>query len=167
MLALAEIYGFMLKICQPYRAKTKEQVGRLNRYLNEGFVVPLRPRSSGRSGGWMLTLPMDGSAEDSQKSPTRACTPRRASDRPRGWHSSRQQRYCRCQRQRRCQGMLPRRCAACRRARAFSIRWRCMTPYWRSPHESLARTNCRLTQPAQARPDLERLGSARTAHAND
>jgi len=41
LLALAERYGFTLKVCRPYRAKTKGKVERFNRYLKESFVVPL------------------------------------------------------------------------------------------------------------------------------
>ncbi|SPC25468.1 transposase (fragment) [Cupriavidus taiwanensis] len=41
LLAQAERYGFELKVCRPYRAKTKGKVERFNRYLKESFVVPL------------------------------------------------------------------------------------------------------------------------------
>lgn len=41
LLALAEEYGFVPKLCRPYRAKTKGKVERFNRYLKESFVTPL------------------------------------------------------------------------------------------------------------------------------
>ena len=41
VLSLADEYGFGLKLCQPYRAKTKGKVERFNGYLKGSFVVPL------------------------------------------------------------------------------------------------------------------------------
>lgn len=41
LLAMAERYGFVAKLCRPYRAKTKGKVERFNRYLKGSFLVPL------------------------------------------------------------------------------------------------------------------------------
>lgn len=41
LLSLAEECGFSPRLCQPYRAKTKGKVERLNGYLKGSFVVPL------------------------------------------------------------------------------------------------------------------------------
>ena len=41
MLDFAKHYGFCLKVCRPYRAKTKGKVERFNRYLRESFYNPL------------------------------------------------------------------------------------------------------------------------------
>lgn len=41
LLELAERYGFVPRVCQPYRARTKGKVERFNRYLKESFAVPL------------------------------------------------------------------------------------------------------------------------------
>lgn len=41
LLSLADQYGFVPRVCQPYRAKTKGKVERFNRYLKESFVLPL------------------------------------------------------------------------------------------------------------------------------
>lgn len=41
MLDLSLAYGFKLKACRPYRAKTKGKVERFNHYLKNSFVVPL------------------------------------------------------------------------------------------------------------------------------
>lgn len=41
MLDLSLSYGFKLKACRPYRAKTKGKVERFNHYLKNSFVVPL------------------------------------------------------------------------------------------------------------------------------
>jgi transposase len=41
ILALSEEYGFALRACRPYRAKTKGKVERFNGYLKGSFVVPL------------------------------------------------------------------------------------------------------------------------------
>lgn len=40
LLQLAKSYGFRLKACQPYRAKTKGKVERFNHYLKNSFVLP-------------------------------------------------------------------------------------------------------------------------------
>ena len=44
LLDLANTYGFTPRVCRPYRARTKGKVERFNRYLREGFYVPLRSR---------------------------------------------------------------------------------------------------------------------------
>ncbi len=41
LLALAEEYGFGLRLCRPYRARTKGKVERFNGYLKRSFLVPL------------------------------------------------------------------------------------------------------------------------------
>jgi transposase len=41
LLALAEEYGFAIRLCRPYRAKTKGKVERFNGYLKGSFLVPL------------------------------------------------------------------------------------------------------------------------------
>jgi len=41
LLALADTYGFVPKVCRPYRAKTKGKVERFNGYLKGSFLVPL------------------------------------------------------------------------------------------------------------------------------
>jgi transposase len=41
LLALADEYGFRLKACRPYRARTKGKVERFNGYLKSSFVTPL------------------------------------------------------------------------------------------------------------------------------
>lgn len=41
LLALAEEYGFRIRLCRPYRAKTKGKVERFNGYLKGSFLVPL------------------------------------------------------------------------------------------------------------------------------
>lgn len=41
LLELSKKYGFALKLCRPYRAKTKGKVERFNRYLKESFITPL------------------------------------------------------------------------------------------------------------------------------
>jgi transposase len=40
-LALADEFGFSLRLCRPYRAKTKGKVERFNGYLKGSFLVPL------------------------------------------------------------------------------------------------------------------------------
>jgi transposase len=42
MLDLAERCGFRLRLCRPYRAKTKGKVERFNGYLKGSFLVPLK-----------------------------------------------------------------------------------------------------------------------------
>ncbi|MFM8356514.1 MAG: IS21 family transposase [Gammaproteobacteria bacterium] len=44
VLTLANDHGFALRLCRPYRAKTKGKVERFNRYLRESFWVPLQAR---------------------------------------------------------------------------------------------------------------------------
>eukprot|EP01034_Spumella_vulgaris_P029491 gene29491-36553_t len=48
-LDFAKHSGFIIKLCQPYRAKTKGKVERFNGYLRRSFYVPLasRPTQSG------------------------------------------------------------------------------------------------------------------------
>lgn len=41
LLQLAADYGFRLRACQPYRAKTKGKVERFNGYLKNSFITPL------------------------------------------------------------------------------------------------------------------------------
>ena len=41
LLGLADQYGFRLRLCRPYRAKTKGKVERFNGYLKSSFLVPL------------------------------------------------------------------------------------------------------------------------------
>lgn len=41
LLTLSEQYGFVPRLCRPYRAKTKGKVERFNGYLKGSFVVPL------------------------------------------------------------------------------------------------------------------------------
>lgn len=44
LLQLAIDSGFSIRLCRPYRAKTKGKVERFNRYLRNSFWVPLRAR---------------------------------------------------------------------------------------------------------------------------
>jgi len=41
LLEMAKDYGFSLKACRPYRAKTKGKVERFNGYLKHSFITPL------------------------------------------------------------------------------------------------------------------------------
>lgn len=41
LLEMAKDYGFNLKVCRPYRAKTKGKVERFNGYLKSCFITPL------------------------------------------------------------------------------------------------------------------------------
>jgi transposase len=41
LLDLSKEYGFVPKVCRPYRPRTKGKVERFNRYLKENFVTPL------------------------------------------------------------------------------------------------------------------------------
>jgi transposase len=41
LLALAQRYGFRLRVCRPYRAQTKGKVERFNGYLKGSFITPL------------------------------------------------------------------------------------------------------------------------------
>jgi hypothetical protein len=43
--------GFVIKLCRPYRARTKGKVERFNGYLRRSFYVPLVRRSSSRPVG--------------------------------------------------------------------------------------------------------------------
>lgn len=43
-LQLSRDLGFSIRLCRPYRARTKGKVERFNRYLRNGFCVPLRSR---------------------------------------------------------------------------------------------------------------------------
>jgi transposase len=55
MLDLAESCGFRLRLCRPYRARTKGKVERFNGYLKGSFLVPVV--ATLRAGG--LTLDLD------------------------------------------------------------------------------------------------------------
>ena len=44
LLQLAKDCGFSIRLCRPYRAKTKGKVERFNRYLRSSFWVPLKAR---------------------------------------------------------------------------------------------------------------------------
>jgi transposase len=52
LLEVANAYGFTPRVCRPYRARTKGKVERFNRFLREGFYVPLRSRL--QSAGLLL-----------------------------------------------------------------------------------------------------------------
>lgn len=54
LLALAESYGFVLRLCRPYRARTKGKVERFNGYLKGSFLVPLA--ASLKQGGLKLDV---------------------------------------------------------------------------------------------------------------
>jgi transposase len=41
LLALSQEFGFRVRLCRPYRAKTKGKVERFNGYLKSSFLVPL------------------------------------------------------------------------------------------------------------------------------
>src|SRR6185369_492021 len=51
--ALAADYGFSIRLCRPYRAKTKGKVERFNGYLKGSFLVPLA--ASLKAAGLKLT----------------------------------------------------------------------------------------------------------------
>ena len=55
--------GFLIKLCQPYRAKTKGKVERFNGYLRRSFYVPLVSRLS--QGGLKLDV-VTANVEDSE-----------------------------------------------------------------------------------------------------
>jgi hypothetical protein len=55
MLDLAEQCGFQLRLCRPYRARTKGKVERFNGYLKGSFLVPLK--ATLKAAG--LTLDLD------------------------------------------------------------------------------------------------------------
>ena len=44
LLQLARDCGFAIRLCRPYRAKTKGKVERFNRYLRSSFWIPLKTR---------------------------------------------------------------------------------------------------------------------------
>lgn len=52
MLELDRDCGFQLRVCRPYRAKTKGKVERFNGYLKGSFLVPLA--ATLRVGGLQL-----------------------------------------------------------------------------------------------------------------
>lgn len=56
LLSMAKDYGFKLKACRPYRAKTKGKVERFNGYLKSSFVVPLN--ASLKQAGLTLDVTM-------------------------------------------------------------------------------------------------------------
>ena len=43
-LDMAKLYGFLPRLCKPYRARTKGKVERFHRYLRGNFYVPLSSR---------------------------------------------------------------------------------------------------------------------------
>lgn len=43
-LDMAKLYGYVPRLCQPYRARTKGKVERFHRYLRGNFYVPLDSR---------------------------------------------------------------------------------------------------------------------------
>lgn len=47
LLQLADDLGFVVRLCRPYRAKTKGKVEHFNRYLRESFYNPLASRLKG------------------------------------------------------------------------------------------------------------------------
>jgi transposase len=55
---VANAYGSTPRVCRPYRARTKGKVERFNRYLREGFYVPLRSRL--QSAGLLLDKTLEG-----------------------------------------------------------------------------------------------------------
>lgn len=54
MLDLAQQCGFQLRLCRPYRARTKGKVERFNGYLKGSFLVPLR--ATLKAAGLMLDV---------------------------------------------------------------------------------------------------------------
>jgi transposase len=52
MLECAREYGFQLRVCRPYRARTKGKVERFNGYLKRSFLIPLA--ATLRAGGLKL-----------------------------------------------------------------------------------------------------------------
>ena len=59
LLAMAKAYGFKLRACRLYRAKTKGKVERFNGYLKNSFVVPLT--ASMKQAGLTLDETLDAS----------------------------------------------------------------------------------------------------------
>jgi transposase len=55
LLDLADEYGFTLRLCRPYRARTKGKVERFNGYLKGSFLVPLA--ATLRAAGLRLDAP--------------------------------------------------------------------------------------------------------------
>ena len=137
LLALAETYGFTPKVCRPYRAKTKGKVERFNRYLKEGFVVPLAATlnqsglkldveaANARIGRWLAEVANVRVHASTRERPAARLSveqaallplPRSVTPAPLAW--------------------------PLHRVRACNTRWRYMTRCWESPHESPARTDC-------------------------
>lgn len=54
MLECARDYGFQLRVCRPYRARTKGKVERFNGYLKRSFLIPLN--ATLRAGGLKLDV---------------------------------------------------------------------------------------------------------------
>lgn len=54
LLEHAKKYGYRLRACRPYRAKTKGKVERFNRYLKQSFVTPLA--TTLKQNGLSLTI---------------------------------------------------------------------------------------------------------------
>jgi len=53
MLDMSKDYNFRLRVCRPYRAKTKGKVERFNGYLKGSFITPLA--TTMRQNGLLLT----------------------------------------------------------------------------------------------------------------
>lgn len=54
-LDMAKLYGFMPRLCKPYRARTKGKVERFHRYLRGNFYVPLDSRM--KASGLLVDAP--------------------------------------------------------------------------------------------------------------
>ena len=59
-LDMAKLYGFLPRLCKPYRARTKGKVERFHRYLRGNFYVPLSSRM--KAGG----LTVDGATANAE-----------------------------------------------------------------------------------------------------
>lgn len=53
-LDMAKLYGFLPRLCQPYRARTKGKVERFHRYLRGNFYLPLASRM--KAGGLIVDV---------------------------------------------------------------------------------------------------------------
>ena len=136
LLGLADRYGFVPRVCRPYRARTKGKVERFNGYLKRSFIVPLA--ASLRTAGLVL----DVAAANGYVGPwldtvANARIMARLESVPSGaWSSS--AIIC-------CSYPPGRRSSLQRRARrrpyrsrACSTRCRCIRPCWRWQHEPSA-----------------------------
>lgn len=54
-LDMAKLYGYMPRLCRPYRARTKGKVERFHRYLRGNFYVPLDSRM--KASGLLVDVP--------------------------------------------------------------------------------------------------------------